>query len=115
MSSKPKSAVVGRPQPPTPLFPPPSMTPSKDKLTGTPIVLTSRDRQVITDVADFGVLTREQLQRLGHFQSRTRANATLLRLVRHRYLTRRTLPSVAGTHKSLYLLGLCALDVLDRP
>lgn len=91
------------------------MTHTKDKPIGNAIVLTGRDRRVITDVADFGVLTRDHLQRLGHFGSKTRANAVLIRLVRHGYLSRRGLPSVAGTRRALYLIGPNAVDLLDRP
>lgn len=69
------------------------------------MVLTDRDRQVIADVSQFRVLTREQLSRLGHFRSKTRANAVLLRLVKFGYLSRRYQPAIAGTQRALYYLG----------
>lgn len=89
------------------------MTP--DKRAGNAMVLTERDRRVIADVSSFQILTGAQLRRLGHFQSKTRANATLLRLVRHSYLSRRSLPSVAGTSTALYFVGPKSGDVLERP
>ena len=89
------------------------MTP--DKRAGNPMVLTERDRRVIVDIGSFQLLTGQHLRRLGHFHSKTRANATLLRLVRHGYLSRRSLPSVAGTATALYFVGPRAGDVLERP
>jgi hypothetical protein len=77
------------------------------------MVLTDRDRRVIADVASFQVLSGQQLMRLGHFQSKTRTNSTLARLVRHGYLTRRYQPSVAGTSRALYCPGLKAVALLD--
>jgi hypothetical protein len=85
------------------------------KPVGSAMVLTERDRRVIVDVASFQTLTGQQLRRLGHFGSKTRANTTLLRLVRHGYLSRRSLPSVAGTATALYFAGPKSGDVLERP
>lgn len=81
------------------------MTPMTDNKAGRAMVLTHRDLRIVTDVNQFRILTREQLERLGHFQSKTRANAVLLRLVRFGYLSRRYLPAVAGTQRALYFLG----------
>ncbi|MGH9203298.1 MAG: replication-relaxation family protein, partial [Vicinamibacterales bacterium] len=69
------------------------------------MVLTDRDRQILGDVGQFRILTRHQLERLGHFGSKTRANAILLRLTRFGYLSRRHLPTIAGTQRGLYYLG----------
>lgn len=81
------------------------MTPMMDNKAGKAMVLTNRDLHILTDVSQFRILTREQLERLGHFQSKTRANAVLLRLVRFGYLSRRYQPAVAGTQRALYFLG----------
>lgn len=77
------------------------------------MVLTERDRRVIADVASFQVLTRAQLTLLGHFSSKTRGNATLARLVRHGFLSRRHQPSVAGTSRALYFAGPAAQVLLN--
>jgi len=94
---------------------PPTMPTSKVNATGSALVLTTRDRTLITDLADYGVLTREQVQSLGHFASKTRANTRLLRLTRAGYLSRRALPTVMGSHRALYFMGPRSLDLLDRP
>lgn len=77
----------------------------KANLAGKGMRLMQRDRAVIQSVVDYQTLTREQLTKLGHFNSKTRANAVLLRLVRFAYLSRRYLPSIAGTQKALYFPG----------
>src|SRR5438477_2705850 len=82
---------------------------------GKGMVLTDRDRQVVATVADFQVLEREQLVRLGLFGSKTRANVRLLRLTRAGYLSRRYLPVVAGTNRALYYPGPLAHDLLGGP
>ncbi len=79
---------------------------------GRGMVLTDRDRAIVRDVAEFQILSRTHLQTLGHFQSKTRANAVLLRLVEHQYLNRRYLPAVAGTMRALYVPGLAAEAVV---
>jgi hypothetical protein len=79
------------------------------------MVLTDRDRRVIAAVVQCRVLTREHLTRLGHFASKTRANAVLLRLVRFGYLARRSLPAVAATTRALYYAGPAAHDIVRRP
>ena len=83
------------------------------KRSGSGMVLTERDRRVIADVASFQVLTRAQLTLLGHFSSKTRGNATLARLVRHGFLSRRHQPSVAGTSRALYFAGPAAQVLLN--
>ncbi len=93
----------------------PNMTRRKAKRTGKGMVLTERDRQVVTAVTDFQVLQREQLVRLGLFGSKTRANVRLLRLTKTGYLSRRYLPAVAGTNRALYYPGPLAGDLLGRP
>ncbi len=85
-----------------------------DNRAGNAMVLTDRDIKIVADVADFQILTRDQLQRLGHFRSRTRANATLLRLTAFGYLCRRYQPAVAGTQRALYLLGPQSAALLNQ-
>lgn len=87
-----------------------------DKPVGKGLVLTARDRQLLADIASFQVLTRPQIVALGHFRSKSRANARLARLATFSYLSRRYLPSVAGTHQALYYLGphAAGLLALDR-
>jgi len=91
----------------------------KDNTTGKGMVLTDRDRQIVTAVGEFGILSRVQLARHLRFGSVTRANAVLLRLTRHGYLTRRLQPSLQGTRRQTYLLGLRGAELLagarDQP
>lgn len=89
--------------------------PSKGSTAGRGMRLTERDRKVVAAVVDFGVISRAQLVHLGHFGSKTRANAVLARLARFGYLTRRYQPAVAGTQKALYLPGRMAAELLGRP
>jgi len=91
------------------------MQPTKDKPTGKGMVLTGRDREVVAAVADFQVLTRLQFIRLGYFGSKTRANARLASLVRFGYLSRQSLPALAGTTQALYFVGPRAASLLDKP
>jgi hypothetical protein len=79
------------------------------------MVLTDRDAHLVRDCADFQVLTRVQMTRLGHFGSKTRANAVLLRLVRFGYLSRRYQPAVAGSQRALYFPGPEAHRLLNHP
>lgn len=85
---------------------------TKDKPAGSGMVLTARDRQLITAVADFGVLTREQIARHLRFGSVTRVNAVLLRLSRHGYLERRPQPSLVGSRRLTYVLGRAGAELL---
>jgi hypothetical protein len=54
---------------------------------------------------DFGLLTREQIQRLFHINCVTRINLRLRRLYDNQYLTRRFLPVLCGSSMALYFLG----------
>lgn len=81
-------------------------------MSGSAMVLTDRDRRIVESVADFELLTREQLARHHRFGSVTRVNAVLLRLVRHGYLRTRHQPSVAGSRRLTYLLGPAGAVVL---
>jgi hypothetical protein len=77
------------------------------------MVLTDRDRRIVSAVADFGILTRTQLGQHLQFGSVTRANAVLLRLVRHDYLTRRLQPTVRGSRRQTYVVGPRGLELLE--
>lgn len=79
------------------------------------MVLTPRDIRIITDVSEYQMLSRKQLTHLGHFGSKTRANAILSRLTRFGYLSRRHLPAVAGTNHGLYFLGPTSAALLGTP
>ena len=74
-------------------------------MTGSGMVLTERDRAVLRDTVELAPVSRVQLQRLGYFGSRTRANAVLARLVRFGYLAVRRQPLVGGSRRLLYHLG----------
>jgi hypothetical protein len=76
------------------------------------MMLTDRDCRLIAAVADFGILTRAQIASHLAFGSVTRVNAVLLRLVRHGYLTRRLQPTVFGTRRQTYIVGLRGLELL---
>lgn len=58
-------------------------------MTGRALAMTERDLRICDEVRRFGGLTREQLQRLGLFQSPSRAKERLKRLVDHGVLTTR--------------------------
>ena len=85
---------------------------TKDNMGGKAIALTERDIDVIKDVADFGLMSREQIRRRHQFGSVTRVNATLLRLVQHGYLSRRFQPSLTAWRRALYFIGPAGEAVL---
>jgi hypothetical protein len=74
-------------------------------MAGDRLRLTARDQAVLADVAQFGVMTREQLTRLRHFASKTRANERLKRLTTARYLTARRQPLALGGPRLIYAPG----------
>jgi hypothetical protein len=86
---------------------------NKDKPNGKGMMLTDRDRRLIAAVAEFGVLTREQIARHLSFGSVTRTNAILLRLTQHKYLERRLQPSLRGSRRLTYVLGPHGQELLD--
>lgn len=71
-----------------------------------PMVLQLRDVVIMTFVAEFRLLSREQLQRLLDFPCVTRINIRLKKLYDHGYLSRLYLPTVTGNPQALYFLGL---------
>jgi hypothetical protein len=76
------------------------------------MVLTARDRRIVTAVAEFGLLSRHQIARHLRFGSVTRANAVLLRLMRNRYLVRRIQPTLNGSRRQLYILGPLGVELM---
>lgn len=69
-----------------------------------PIILQPRDQEIISQVYEFGFLSREQIQRLLDFNCTTRANIRLRKLFDHGYLSRRFLPIGFGS-MGIYFLG----------
>lgn len=67
-----------------------------------PIVITKRDKAVLAKVADYRLLTTEQLYRLC-FPSLSRARKRLYRLWQHGYLKRVVRPTRIGEGSSMYL------------
>jgi Replication-relaxation len=82
-----------------------STNPRPVKRNGRGMLLTARDSDIVHTVAECGAVTREQLERHHRFGSTVRANATLLRLVRHSYLARRFQPTLVGTRRAIYVLA----------
>lgn len=83
------------------------------KQVGNAMVLTDRDKRLVAEICSYHVLTRLQLQALGHFGSKTRANAILARLTRFGYLSKRYQPAVAGAQRALYYPGPSAHLLVD--
>lgn len=70
-----------------------------------PIVLQPRDEVIMAFVAEFRLLSRQQLQLLLDFPCITRINIRLKKLYDHGYLQRRFLPTIMGKPQALYFLG----------
>lgn len=85
----------------------------KAKRVGNAMVVTARDLTIMAEVAEFGVMTREQIRRRLSFGSVTRVNATLLRLVRAGYLSRRFQPTLSGWRRALYYVGPAGVTLLS--
>ena len=69
------------------------------------LVLQPRDEVIMIFIAEFRLLSREQLQKLLDFPCITRINIRLKKLYDHDYLSRLLLPTITGTPKALYYLG----------
>jgi len=69
------------------------------------IAIQPRDETIMMLVAEFRFLSREQLQVLLDFPCVTRINIRLKKLFDHGYLSRFSLPTIAGKPKALYFLG----------
>jgi hypothetical protein len=81
------------------------MQTTKVKTIGSGMMLTERDRRIVEAIAEFGIVTRDQIAKHLKFGSVTRANTVLLRLARNRYLSRRLQPTLRGTRRLTYFVG----------
>ena len=70
-----------------------------------PIVITARDKEILARIAEYRILTTEQLHRLC-FPSLSRARKRLLQLLRHGYLKRTVKPVRMGEGSSMFLYSL---------
>lgn len=89
-----------------------SISRAKGKPTGSGMVLTSRDQRIIRAVAEHGALTRAQVAKALGFGSVARTNAVLLRLVKHKYISVRTQPTLAGSRRYVYTIGSHGVELL---
>jgi hypothetical protein len=80
-----------------------------------PIVLTDRDKQLLEYMFRFRLLNRDQIMALAHFNSLTRANTRLAKLVKARLLSRKQTPVVPGHGgaQALYHLAPASVGVLN--
>jgi hypothetical protein len=81
------------------------------------IILTSRDRLLLKEIAIGKVIDREQAKRIAGFKSTTRANDRLLKLTRTGFLRRFFLGTRAGGTKAIYSLsakGAQAVEIEAR-
>lgn len=69
------------------------------------LVLTDRDRRILTAVERFRLLTREQLQKVVGWDCTSKINARLRLLFDARLLERRFMPVRHGMAPAIYLLG----------
>jgi hypothetical protein len=76
------------------------------------MVLQPRDRELLRELAHLRVIDREDARTLAGFQSRTRANARLLALVRAGLLMKRAAGTIRGGHKFLYALSIRGAKLL---
>lgn len=79
-----------------------------------PIVLQPRDEMIMLLVAEFRILSREQLQDLLDFRCITRINIRLKKLSDHGYLSRLLLPTISGKPKALYFLGPQGISIVSK-
>lgn len=77
------------------------------------LFLQPRDQVIMTFVAEFRFLSREQIQKLLDFPCTTRVNIRLKKLYDHGYLSRLFLPTITGTPKALYYLGPQGIPVVS--
>lgn len=76
-----------------------------------PHVLTDRDRAIIAAVAEYRILSREQIQRLFGIGTATRANFRLGKLFHNGYLQRQAVPVLHGSSQALYTLDRFGVPV----
>jgi hypothetical protein len=89
---------------------------SRFKRSGDPgrLALQPRDEVILTLVSQFRLLSREQLQRLLDFPCVTRINIRLRKLFDNGYLSRRFLPTLRGSPKTLYFLGAKGIEIVSE-
>lgn len=75
-------------------------------------VLQVRDERLMLDLFAHGVLTRDQIIRLGYFGSIQRCNSRLLRLKRHGFIQLINHPAIGGSSPALYSVGRRASPLL---
>lgn len=79
------------------------------------IVLTDRDRLLLKELAIGKIIDREQAKAIGGFNSITRINERLLKLVRAGLLRRFFLGTKAGGTKALYALSRKGAAIVEVP
>ncbi len=79
-----------------------------------PLVIQPRDEGILTLVAEFRLLSREQLQKLLDFPCITRINVRLRKLYDNGYLLRRFVPTPKGSAKALYFLGPKGIGIVSK-
>jgi len=77
-----------------------------------PLVLQPRDRAILEQVYEYGLLTGEEIQQLSGFGCATRRNIRLRALFDHAYLDRKFLPTLNGNAKVLYFVGSKGASVI---
>jgi hypothetical protein len=77
------------------------------------IILTSRDRLLLKEIAIGKVIDREQAKRIAGFKSTTRANDRLLKLTRAGFLRRFFVGTRAGGTKAIYSLSAKGAQVVQ--
>lgn len=81
----------------------------------TALVIQERDRRLLSELATFRVIDREQAKLIGGFRSTTRANTRLLALSRAGLLKRAFIGTAAGGRKALYSVTPYGCAVLGEP
>src|SRR5215831_10345600 len=75
------------------------------------VVLTARDRRLLSELGVMRVVDRELAKVVAGFGSTTRANTRLLALTQAGYLKREFVGTIAGGRKAVYNLSKKALTV----
>src|SRR5262249_35853249 len=77
-----------------------------------PLVLQPRDRAILEQVYEYGLLTGEEIQQLSGFGCPTRRTIRLRALFDHAYLDRKFLPPLNGNAKVFYFVGSKGASVI---
>jgi hypothetical protein len=78
------------------------------------LILQPRDELIMTFVAEFRFLSREQFQLLLDFPCITRINIRLKKLYDHGYLSRLFSPTITGVRKALYFLSSKGIVIVSE-